>query len=239
MNYWWSYIRAVLPGSLWMSMCVLPTVAGVVLAGREFRGGRRSRGVVFVVASLAAGLASVLMVGPFLLSEGSGSSTDALVWVFAPFFSGIVLAVAVFVGQGVIRLTNQSSPACGSPFPLKVALLGPPVIVACLLAFGIARYTFQNGGMKVAERASDPEILRELYRREGEASSSSGLQLFLAQNRATPGDVLDALSRTEFVHVRVHVAANSSTPLTTRTRLATDTNPRVRASARSKESPTP
>src|SRR5688572_12499759 len=101
MNYWWSYIRAVLPGALWMSACAVPALAGVVVAERAFRRGNRSRGIVFVVASLSAGLASVLMVGPFLWGRGSGSSTDALVWVFAPIFSTIVLGIAVSVGQTV------------------------------------------------------------------------------------------------------------------------------------------
>jgi hypothetical protein len=63
--------------------------------------------------------------------------------------------------------------------------------------------------------------------------------LFLAGNCATPGDVLDALSRTSFVHVRVHVAANSSTPSTTLTRLMADTNSRVRALAQRRRPPTP
>ena len=233
MYYLW-YFLAVLPQLLFMSMCALPAVAGIVIGRKEFRLGNRSGGLVFVAASLASSLATLLMVGPFLW----GSSTDALVWAVAPFWSTIVLGVAIAVGRIgiaaqriVIRAGKRPSRVGGSSAWVN-ALLVSAVVVASVLVVSMVHYVFRNGARSVAEHASNPEVLRQLYHRQGGGSSSSGVQLFLAQNDATPGDVLDSLSRSGLARVRMSVARNNNTPLTARTRLVADSNPMVRSFAR-------
>ena len=99
MPYLFNYFLAVLPGIVWMSTCVLPALAGLVLARREFNRRNPSRGVVFVTASLASGLATLVLVGPFLLGT-SQSSTDPLIWVWAPIFATGVLAGVIALGRG-------------------------------------------------------------------------------------------------------------------------------------------
>jgi hypothetical protein len=229
MYYWWNYFRAVLPSAVWMLTCAVPALVGVVLARKELRSGNRSRGIVFVVAGLAAGSAALLMVGPFLLHT-VGSSTDALIWVVAPIWSSVVLGIVVALGLLIVARTNGSHPVRSST-GVNAALLGPSLLVACLLVSGIIRYSFQNGGMKLAEQATDPALIRQVYYREGAASSNSGVQLFIAGNEATPADILDELSRSNFAFVRVHVAANRNTSPATQARLAADTNSNVRSAA--------
>jgi hypothetical protein len=173
----------------------------------------------------------MLMVSPFLWGK-VGSSTDALIWIFAPFWSAAVLVIVIAVAGRIVSRAKRPSQTIRSSTLVNAALLGPAVVVTCLLVVGIARYSFRNGGMKFAEQASDPRLLRQFYQRDVRGSSNSGVELFLADNRATPGDVLDALSRSGFAYVRSHVALNSNTSPSTLVRLAADSNLTVRSFAR-------
>lgn len=238
MHYWWNYFLAVLPGLLWMLTCTLPALAGTYLAAKQLRRGNRPRAILFAVASIAAALSAILIVGSFLWSK-PGSSTDAIVWVFAPILSAAILGIVITAGKKFTG-NRELSPSGMQPSRISnAALIGAPLLLACVLASGIVRYSFRNGGMAFAERTSDPELLRDLYNRQGVGESGSGVQLFLADNRATPADVLDALSRSSFAHVRAHVALNGNISAATRERLAADPNPKVRSFAQKEQPATP
>lgn len=226
-----SYLACVLPGALMMGVSSVPILIGGALATRALLHGRIRGAAVHALGAALAGLSSIVIVKPFLDGDTSRSSTAALVWVWAPLYSSVVLGVVSGLGVLLVR-DARPRPAPASWLHAVTSPLLLPVWIACgVLLIGIARYSIDHSAIVVADRSSNPDVLRRVFEGERLGPGHSGVQLFLAMNRATPPDILEVLSQSHFDHVRVHVASNPHTPAAARLRLETDPHSAVRQAA--------
>jgi hypothetical protein len=227
-----SYIACVLPGMFFMSASGIPGLVGGVLAARALRAGRGRKAIVFAIGGGCAALSALYFVRPFLRGQDAGSSTAALIWVWAPVWAAAVLGLVRVLGMFWARGNDPESAAVSWPRAVGSPMLWPVWVVLAVLGVGITRYSLDHGGMSVAEHSSNPEALRHVFQGERAGTTDSGVQLFLGMNHSTPPDILDVLSQSHYDHVRVHVAANPNTPASARRRLESDPHPGVRQAAR-------
>lgn len=226
-----SYLACALPGALMMCISSVPIFLGGALATRALLLGRSRGAAVHALGAALAGVSSIAIVKPFLDGNTSSSSTAALVWVWAPLCSIAVLGVVSGLGALLVRDARPRPAPASWLHAVTSPLLLPAWIACAVLLIGIARYSIDHDAIVVADRSSNPDALRRVFRRERLGPGDSGVQLFLAMNRATPPDILEVLSQSHFDHVRAHVASNPHTPAAARKRLETDAHPAVRRAA--------
>ena len=227
-----SYLACVLPGALVMCAASVPIFLGGALATRALLLGRSRGAAVHALGAALAGVSSIVIVKPFLDGDTSSSSTAALVWVWAPLCSMSIQGVVSGLGELLVRNTRPRPAAASWLHALTSPLLLPAWIACGVLLIGIARFSIDHSATVVADRSSNPDALRRVFQSERLGPRDSGVQLFLAMNRATPPDILEVLSRSHFDHVRAHVASNPHTPVAARKRMETDAHPAVRQAAR-------
>lgn len=233
MTPWGEYVAILLPGLASMLASVVPLALGTFMA--VFRLRKREAGpyVRNLWGSTVAGLVVlVLLFGSLFGKDLSSSSTAGLIFLFAPIYSAIALAVGYGMGAVVYRKSVKRVAAEATPGLISInsrRFVWVPVAMLGVLLFGIVKYSVQYNDLAVAEQASNPETLQWVYERaaKGEADPF-GVPLFLAQNPNTPGDILDQLSRHEHASVRTFVVRHPNTSLSVVARMSNDCDALVR-----------
>jgi len=216
MVYWIEFILVLLPGLLLMLISTTPLVWGTIMAGRSLRKGNKGAYFRNLGGSIAAGALTLgLLFGSLFGTDLSSSSTAALIFVFAPIYAAAAFGIGYGLGALVYRRLTQAEDNTGGPIKISTYnrnLFWVPVALLGVLLFGIIKYSVQQNDLALAEWASYPETLYRLYAKveRGEADSF-GIPLFLAQNRDTPADILEKLSRHDHSSVRILVVTNPST----------------------------
>jgi hypothetical protein len=203
-------ILIALPGLLFSSISALPLVLGVIAAMRHLRAATRYAYLRNLIASTAAGAAALaLLWGSLFGNDLSASSTAALIFAVAPFYAAIAQGIAYGIAAAAFR--KPATPQAIS-LSARSAMLVPLLLLAILM-FGLIKSSVHGNDLAVAERASDPKTLQRLFEqsRIGKADPF-GVPLFLAQNPATPPEILSELAKHEHPAVRAQVASNPRTP---------------------------
>lgn len=228
---------AILPRFLLSALSVLPLLFALLMAACHLRRQRPRAYLRQVAAGTVAGITALLLLWEYLFADGlARSSTSALIFVVAPVYTLLAYVATYLVALLVGRWIAASAPVSGIT---RLAWLAPACLLAVLLA-GVVKLAHDSYGMTVAERATSPQTLRDLYTasQRGEADAFS-VPLFLAQNPNTPSDVLLALARHPHASVRSLLLQHPKVPSETIALLANDADPDIRARARARMQATP
>lgn len=204
------YVWVGLQKFLFVSVSVLPLGLGTLAAARHLRARAGKLFLCNLVAGMAAGAVTlVLLWGSLFGDDLSSSSTASLAFLFAPIYA----AVAQGIVYGVARVVLRNRPPTGEvSAPLRKALL-LPVLMLLVLLFGVLKISTQDNDLSVAERSANPQTLHRLLdeSRSGQADAF-GVPLMMAQNRNAPPEILAELAKHKDTAVRAQVAQNPQTP---------------------------
>lgn len=215
-----------LPTFLLNSISALPLALGTLAAARHQRAGTRSAYFRNLAGSIAAGVVVLFLLwGSLFGNDLSSSSTAGLIFLFAPIYA--VVAQGLFYGICAAVLSKPPTPEAISLTARKALLF--PVVMLLVLLFGLVKASVDNNDLAVAERASNPDTLHQLFEnsRNGKADSF-GVPLFLAQNQNVPPDILVELAKHEHLAVRAQVVQNPQTPVEVVAKLRYDSASLVR-----------
>jgi hypothetical protein len=203
-------IYAALPALVFTSLSALPAAIGIFAAMRHLRAGSRSAMLRHLVASAAAGLVALGLLWSSLFGDSlSKSSTAALIFAVAPFYAAGAQAVVYALAALFLKESATRQPI--SLFARLTLLV--PLLVLAVLMVGLVKSSFEGSDSAIAERASSPDALRQVFNksRTGQADAF-GIPLHLAQNPDVPVDILIELAKHDHPAVRSQVAGNPATP---------------------------
>lgn len=204
-------VLVALPKLLFCSLSALPLVIGLIAAMRRMRAGRRTTYFLHVAASIAGGAVALALLWSSLFGDSlSKSSTAALILAIAPVYAAAAQGLVFGIGTVMFKQAPTLQPIS----PLARSALLFPVLMLCVLMFGLIKISLDGNESEIAERSSNQTTLRALYEksRKGEADPFA-VPLSLAHNADTPADILTALAMHDHPTVRANVADNANTPL--------------------------
>ena len=237
--YWTDFARILWPGLLWMSISAFPLAIGSGLAAIHLRRGEAGPYRRNLWSSTAAGIVALgLLWGSLFSDDLSSSSTAGLIFLFVPIYSAIGLGI----GYGLGALAHRKAAANARGLGVEPTLsrrerlfVGVPIALLAVLLFGIVKQSVQSNEMAMAERATNPETLRQLYKKVLNGTADSfAVPLFLAQNPSTPADVLEGLSKHDHVSVRIFVVRHPNANQAALNNMINDCDSRIREEARAR-----
>lgn len=199
-----------LPGLLFSSITALPLLIGTVAAVRHVRAGRRAAYFSHLLASIAGGAVALALLWSSLFGDSlSKSSTGGLIFAIAPVYAAVAQGVIFFLAMAIFK--NAMAPGPVSPLARLPLLL--PLLMLAVLMLGLIQLAADGNDSQLAQRASNPKTLQQLY----EKSRAGGADAFavpfnLAQNPNAPPEMLSELARHDHPSVRSRVASNPRTP---------------------------
>jgi hypothetical protein len=168
----------------------------------------------------------------------SSSSTAGLIFLFAPIYSAVGLGIGYVLGALAHRKATADARALGTEPTLsrrERRFVGLPITFLVVLLFGTLKQSVQGNEMAMAERATNPETLRQLHQKVLNGTAGSfGVPLFLAQNPSTPADILESLSKHDHVSVRTFVVRHPNASQGSLCNMLNDCDSRVREEARAR-----
>ncbi|MCD9088171.1 hypothetical protein [Stenotrophomonas sp. SY1] len=228
---------AILPRFLLSALSALPLVFALLMAAWHLHRQQPRAYLRQVAAGTVAGIAALLLLWEYLFANGlARSSTSALIFVVAPAYTLLAYVATYLIALLACRRVAASAPVPGIS---RMAWLAPACLLAVLLV-GMVKLAHDSYDITVAEHASDPETLRDLYAasQRGQADAFS-VPLFLAQNPDTPSDVLLALARHPQASVRSLLLQHPHVPSEAVALLTNDADADIRARAQARMKATP
>jgi hypothetical protein len=237
--YWADFLRILWPGLLWTSISAFPLAIGTALAAFHLRRDKSGLYRRNLWSSTTAGIVALgLLWGSLFGNDLSSSSTAGLIFLFVPIYSAVGLGIGYVLGALADRKANADARALGTQPTLsrrEKRFLGVPIALLALLLFGILKQSVQSNDMALAERATNPETLRQLQQKVVNGTADSfGVPLFLAQNPSTPADILEALSKHDHVSVRVFVVRHPNASQGVLNNMTNDCDSQIREEARAR-----
>jgi hypothetical protein len=199
-----------LPALLLSSVSALPLGIGLLAAARHLRADRRSAYLRNLHGSIAAGAVVLLVLwGPLFGDDLSGSSTAALIFLFAPVYAAAAQGVVYGISAAATR--RAAAPGTISSFSRGAILI--PLSMLAVLTTGLVTTAVVGNDLAVAERGWNAGTLHRLFARSQAGDADSfGVPLMLTQNPNTPPEILVELAKHSRPVVRVHVAKHPRTP---------------------------
>ncbi|MFN9571771.1 MAG: hypothetical protein ACK58C_05060 [Betaproteobacteria bacterium] len=237
--YWIDFARILWPGFLWMSISAFPLAIGTGLAAIHLRRGKFGPYRRNLWSSTTAGIVALgLLWGSLFGGDLSSSSTAGLIFLFVPIYSAIGLGIGYVLGALAHRKATADALALATEPALsrrERRFVAVPIALLAVLLFGMLKQSVQNNEMEMAERATNPETLRQLHQKVLNGTADSfGVPLFFAQNPSTPSDILEGLGKHDHVSVRIFVARHPNASQAVLSSMINDCDSRIREEARAR-----